>query len=213
VTKRTEAFCAFLSSQLTAPLRLLEVGCGRGELALALADRGFDVTAIDPHAPDGSLFQRVGLEDFSDARGFDAVIASVSLHHIDDLPGALDKIASFLPPGGVLALEEWAKERLTGATARWYYHQRRALAAVGREDTIAEDFDTWQRQTEADLADLHPLSEIRKELASRFSERFSESRPYLYSRRLDDAVEPLERRLIDEGAIEATGLWYVGERL
>jgi ubiquinone/menaquinone biosynthesis C-methylase UbiE len=149
VTKRTEAFCAFLTSQLDAPLRLLEVGCGRGELALALADRGFDVTAIDPHAPDGSSFQRVALEHFSDARGFDAVIASVSLHHIDDLGGALDKIASFLPPGGVLALEEWAKERLTGATALWYYHQRRALAAVGRQDTLPEDFETWQRRSEA----------------------------------------------------------------
>jgi len=214
MTRRATAFCEFLSSQLPAPpARVLEVGCGRGEVAHALAERGFEVTAIDPSAPEGPIFQRVGLEDFSDPRGFDAVVASVSVHHIEDLGGALDRIASFLPPGGVLVLEEFAKERLAGATARWYYHQRRALAAAGREDSVPEDFAEWERQSEADLADIHPVSEIRIELERRFAERFFEWTPYLYSHRLDDAVEPLERRLIAEGAIEATGLWYVGERL
>jgi ubiquinone/menaquinone biosynthesis C-methylase UbiE len=214
MTKRTTAFCEFLDSWLPPPpARLLEVGCGRGDLARALADRGFEVTAIDPTAPEGPMFQQVVLEDFSDPRGFDAVVASLSLHHIEDLGGALDKIAGFLPPSGVLVLEEFAKERLAGATARWYYHQRRALAAAGRENTIAEDFDEWQRQSEDNVADMHPVSEIRTELAGRFAERYVEWRPYLYSHRLDDAVEPLERRLIDEGAILGTGLWYVGERL
>ena len=214
MTKRASAFFEFLSAQLPAPpLRVLEVGCGRGELAHALAERGFEVTAIDPSAPEGPIFQRVGLEDFPDTRGFDAVVASVSVHHIEDLAGALDKIASFLPSGGVLALEEFAKERLTGATARWYYHQRRALAAAGREDAMPEDFDEWQRQSDAGHADIHPVSEIRSALEHRFVERHFEWTPYLYSHRLDDAVEPLERRLIAEGAIDATGLWYVGERL
>ena len=58
-----------------------------------------------------------------------------------------------------------------------------------------------------------PSRSIRAELSSRFAERFFEWTPYLYSWRLDDALEPLERRLIAEGAINATGLWYVGDRL
>lgn len=214
MTKRAGAFCEFLSAQLpTPPARVLEVGCGRGELARALADRGFDVTAIDPSAPDGAMFRRVGLEDFSDSRGFDAVVASVSLHHIDDLAGAVDKIASFLPRNGVLALEEFAKERLAGATARWYYHQRRALAEAGRDDTMPEDFDEWEQQSKAGHADIHTVSEIRVELERRFVERFFQWTPYLYSHRLDDALEPLECKLIAEGAIDGVGLWYVGERL
>ena len=213
MTRRASAFCEFLSSWLPVPpARVLEVGCGRGELARALADRGFDVTAIDPNAPDGPIFQQVGLEDFSDAHGFDAVVASVALHHIEDLAGALGMIASFLPPGGLLVLEEFAKERLAGATARWYYHQRRALAAAGREDTMPDDFEEWERRSDADHAAIHPVSEIRSALEHRFAERFFEWTPYLYSHRLDDALEPLERRLIAEGAIDATGLWYVGER-
>jgi SAM-dependent methyltransferase len=214
MTRRTAAFCEFLSAQLPEPpARVLEVGCGRGELAQALAERGFEVIAIDPHAPEGTIFVRAGLEDFSDARGFDAVVASVSLHHIEGLAVAIDKIASFLPPGGLLILEEFAKERLAGATARWYYHQRRALAAAGREDAVPEDFDEWEQQSKAGHADIHPVSEIRAELERRFAERFFEWTPYLYSHRLDDAVEPLERHLIAEGSIDATGLWYVGERL
>jgi SAM-dependent methyltransferase len=213
MTRRAAAFCEFLSARLPEPpARVLEVGCGRGELAQALAERGFEVVAIDPHAPEGTIFVRVGLEDFSDARGFDAVVASVSLHHIEDLAGALDQIASFLPRGGVLALEEFAKERLAGDTARWYYHQRRALAAAGREDTMPDDFEEWERRSDADHAAIHPVSEIRSALEHRFAERSFEWTPYLYSHRLDDALEPLERRLIAEGAIDATGLWYVGER-
>jgi hypothetical protein len=38
------------------------------------------------------------------------------------------------------------------------------------------------------------------------------SGPYLYDYRLHETIEPLERHLIEIGAIEATGLCYVGER-
>jgi SAM-dependent methyltransferase len=211
---RAQLFCEFLSSHLPEPpARVLEIGCGAGDLAHVLARRGFAVTAIDPQAPEGPMFRQVRFEDFSDEHGFDAVVASVSLHHIEDLTGAIERIVSLLPPAGILALEEFARERLAGATARWYYHQRRALAAAGREEAIVPGaFDAWQRHSETDLADIHQVSEIRAALEPRFAERVVEWVPYLYSFRLDDALEPLERRLIGENAIDATGLWYVGER-
>lgn len=205
-----EVVCAHIPEP---PARVLEVGCGRGTLALALVERGFEVIAIDPQAPEGPIFRRFALEDFSDEHGFDAVVASLSLHHIHDLPGAVDRIASFLPPAGPLVVDEWAPERLAGATARWYYTQRRALAQAGRSDSVVPDtFDSWERQSTADLADLHTSSAIRSELETRFAERLFEWRPFLYSRRLDDTLEPLERALIEDGGIDATGFRYVGER-
>jgi predicted RNA methylase len=68
-----------------APSRVLEVGCGTGELALALSETGYGIVAIDPGAPDGEIFHRLQLEEFKARRPFDAVVASRSLHHIEEL--------------------------------------------------------------------------------------------------------------------------------
>ena len=167
------------------------------------------MVAIDPEAPEGSIFRRVSLEDFDDPGRFDAVVASVSLHHVVDLAAGVDRIAALLPPGGRLVLEEFAKERLVESTARWYFHQRQAL---GGEDLPAA-LEVWQRTWAEQHEDIHPLAEVRQELDRRFAERHFEWTPYLYDYRLDDALEPLERALIDGGSIEATGARYVGERL
>jgi SAM-dependent methyltransferase len=78
------------------PAQVLEVGCGEGELANALARAGHSVTAIDPRAPEGPIFRRVGIEEFTDPGQFDYVVASLSLHHVEDLGEALDKIANVL---------------------------------------------------------------------------------------------------------------------
>lgn len=48
------------------PARVLEVGCGRGDLARAIAEAGHEVVAIDPHAPAGDLFRATSLEEFAD---------------------------------------------------------------------------------------------------------------------------------------------------
>lgn len=214
MTLRTELFLAVVGAHVPEPpARLLEVGCGRGELALALAEHGYEITAIDPQAPDGPIFQRVALEEFSDERGFDAVVASLSLHHVHDLGGALDKLASLLPPGGPLVLDEWATERFAGATVRWWYEQRRTLASVGRtESAVPDDFAAWVQKGRDDRAGLHHASIMLTELEKRFVQRSLEWHPYLYSWLLDDTLLELERALIEEGAIDAVGLWYVGVR-
>jgi len=213
--RRLAAFAAFLEPRLPPPpARLLELGCGDGELARALAAGGYDMTAIDPEAPDGPIFRRIPLEELSDADGFDAVVASVSLHHVADLEGAVDRLAELLRPDGLLVLEEFARERLAGPTARWLHGMRLAFAGVGREDAaVPADFEAWYREVATHLAEhVHAFAALEAAVARRFVEREREWIPYLYDYHLDDAVEPLERALIATGELEATGVRYVGVR-
>ena len=210
---RHATFVRFALEQLPPPpVRVLEVGCGGGQVAVAVADAGYDVTGIDPRAPEGPLFRRVGIEEFSDAEGFDAVLASVSLHHLERLDEAVDRIAGFLRPGGLLVVEEFAKERIVGPTARWYHRQRQSFEEIGLNDKpVPDDFGAWLAEWHDRHADVSPLGDVRRAIDRRFAERHAEWGAYLYDHWLHDAVEPLERELIAAGAIEPTGFRYVGE--
>jgi SAM-dependent methyltransferase len=170
-----------------------------------MAGSGYEVVAIDPDAPKGQLFRAVSLEDFDSAEPFDAVVASRALHHIPDLPGALEKIARLLWPGGRLILDEHAYDRVDEETARWYL-ERRAASEPNSPKSLEDCLAEW----EADHADLHGYAAMRTELDRRFTERFFCWTPYLYGE-LAGVEEEEERALIDAGAIQAMGFRYVGE--
>lgn len=196
----------FVHAQLpAAPARVLEVGCGPGELARTIAGLGYAVTAIDPEAPDGDIFQAVSLEDFADPGPFDAVVASRSLHHIENLPGALDKIARLISPGGIVLVYEHAWERFDEPTARWYLG-RPTPAGADAPGAVERCLTEWHDHH----AGLHGYATIRKELDRRFSERFFAWAPYLYGE-LGEGVAEEEHALIEAGEIQATGFYYVGE--
>jgi len=198
---------AFVAEHLpSAPARTLEVGCGRGDLARALAEAGHDVVAIDPDAPAGDLFRAATLEQFADPEAFDAVVASLALHHVADLPGALDKVASLLRPAGRLIVNEHAIDRLDEPTARWYL-EKRAEIRPDASRSLEQCLHEW----EEDHAGLHGYAAVRDELDRRFTERFFAWMPYLYGELAGAVSEPEERALIEAGAIQATGFRYVGE--
>jgi SAM-dependent methyltransferase len=189
----------WVRSQLPpAPARVLEVGCGKGELSRALDEAGWDVVGIDPAAPSGPIFRPLKLEEL-EPEPFDAVIAVRSLHHVVDLGGALDRIAKMLPLGGPLVVDEFVWDRLDAATAEWYC-----------ERLGAESLEECRREWEDEHVGLHGYAALRGELDRRFAERGFEWRPHLF-RQLDGrATEAEEEALVEAGAIQATGFRYVG---
>lgn len=197
----------FVTAQLPAARsRLLEVGCGNGRLARALDDLGYRVTAIDPAAPQGAIFQAVSLEEFAEPARFDAVVASRALHHIPDLAGALSKLHRLLVPEGRLIVVEHACDRLDEPTARWYLQKRRATGP-GAPSSLEAFLAEW----EADHAGLHGYTAMRRELDRRFTERWFAWTPSLYLE-LGGALEAEEKSVIEAGSIQATGFQFVGER-
>ena len=179
------------------PVRVLEVGCGSGELARALDSAGYRVLAIDPNAPDGPIFRRVRLEELDEPGPFDAVVASSSLHHIHDLGAGLDRFRALLIPDGRLLLDDFGWDLVDPPTAAWLGEQ----AQVAPEDLLAR----WN----GEHAGLHGYEGMRRELDLRFEQLLLTREPYLYrtSYRADEAEE---RALIGDGTIAAIGFRYVG---
>jgi ubiquinone/menaquinone biosynthesis C-methylase UbiE len=92
------------------PRRVLEVGCGRGELAARLVAEGIGVVALDQSPRMVELTRargvdaRVGdVQELPFANGeFDVAVANHMLYHVPDIDRALAELARVLPPGGVL---------------------------------------------------------------------------------------------------------------
>jgi ubiquinone/menaquinone biosynthesis C-methylase UbiE len=187
------------------PARVLEVGCGDGDLARALAATGYDVTAIDPVAPEGPIFRRIKLEDLEENTSFDAVVASQSFHHMANLDQNLDRVARLLGEDGRLILDEFAWERLDEPTADWYEGQRRVLVAAleHRHAPTAED---WLDNH----AEVHRSETVRTALSHRFEELAFERVPYLWRYLGGPVSAELEELLIGSGAIQALGFRFVG---
>lgn len=96
-----------------APLDVLEVGCGSGNIARPLASLGHRVHATDIDAASldfaraqgplpGLSFAQAGLTELPEGRRFHAIIASEVLEHVDDPAAALRVFRGALGPGGVV---------------------------------------------------------------------------------------------------------------
>ena len=210
------------------PARVLEVGCGKGQLARSLARAGHCVTAIDPRAPEGLIFRRGGIEEFNDPEPFDHVVASLSLHHVEDLGMALGKIANLLRAGGTLVVVEFAWDRIDEATAQWALERLPAASPSGKPSWLAHcccrggargseggshdhaDYAEAHLARWASEESLHDSGRVWAELERYFVERHFEWVPHLYPDLGEGVSEADERAAIEAGTINATGFRYVG---
>lgn len=116
-------------------LRVLDIRCRSGALAEALAQKGANVTAIDPLVPNVSFAERrpdlndvryISIEEFENLSDFEDgefdVITALSIHLLSHSPSPrllLARIFELLKPGGMLFLDEkdvFYPVRATGET-------------------------------------------------------------------------------------------------
>ena len=142
--------------------RVLEVGCGSGQLTRSLAGRGLRVTALEPGASLIALarqnLQGAGEVEFVNARFEDArlprgrfrAVFSASAFHWADPEASWQRAADVLAPGGTLALVQYFGME----EARTRHDQDAALAAIR---TVAPDIAaSWPayRDLDATLAGI-----------------------------------------------------------
>jgi len=90
--------------------RVLDLGCGDGQIARALASTGVSVVGVDPTTNQidvaaerggGPVFAQAGAAMLPFGDGvFDGVIACLVFEHIDDVDAAIGEVARVLRPGG-----------------------------------------------------------------------------------------------------------------
>ena len=203
-------FEEFARQHLPAPpARLLEIGCGLGELTTALAVAGYEILGIDPAAPTGELFRRLTLEELDEPGPYDGVLAAFSLHHIRDLDAALGKVASLLAPSGLLVVDEFAWDLLDEPTLDWLHGQRSALAAAGRGEPPGSR-EELRAEWDGEHLGMHGEQALLSGLASRFEEVAFVRTPFLHRLLEGVSSEVLELALVDAGAINALGFRWAG---
>lgn len=127
-------------------LRILEVGCGNGELAKRLQQNGHKVIAIDSSADSIGQARQLGIDarvaswpDFTE-EPFDVILFTRSLHHIRPLQPALEGARQLLKPDGRLIVEDFAFSNVHRSVAEWFYLLLRVLDSCGALLEAKESF-------------------------------------------------------------------------
>jgi SAM-dependent methyltransferase len=234
-----ETASAVLAALTGEDLRIADVGCGNGYLALELARAGHEVFAFDPmperievarRAAEGRLeFATMAAGDWNPApESLQAVVFNQSLHHIPDLEGVLAAVERALAPGGTIIATEHGYDRLDDAGAGWLHQNQQLLHAAGvaraPEQTAGEIVEKWIREGREE--GLHPAEVLGAELRRKFEVISDEVLPFLYmfiaeeldagnvSRevRIIETLREQERALIRRGMLPSIAFRFIGRK-
>jgi len=109
-----EQILPLIEQFLNGTRRVLDVGCGEGQVSRRIASLGAEVVGLDPTAAQIRVaHERGGPARFIRARSeqipiadasFDAVVLCLALEHVDPFEPAIDEVARVLAPGGLFLL-------------------------------------------------------------------------------------------------------------
>jgi SAM-dependent methyltransferase len=156
--------------------RILEVGCGTGELAARLSNDGYSVVAIDSDNDSVAATRRLHVDariatwpNFAGGQ-FDAILFTRSLHHIHPLAESIKHAAGSLVEGGLIIVEDFAYESADEKTLHWFASALRLLEATGllsADESLnkllskTETLEVWRENHEAEL---HTAAKIELQL-------------------------------------------------
>jgi len=216
--------------------RILEVGCGTGELAARLSKDGYSVIAIDTDRDSVAAALRLNVNarvatwpNFDQGQ-FDAVLFTRSLHHIHPIDESLRHAADSLANGGRIIVEDFAYESADEKTLRWFRSAIRLLEATGSlvmsEEFLdkvlskTETLNTWRENHEREL---HKAVEIDAQLEKMLGRVIRENAAY-YFRYVANSITATERDAVLQalaaqeenlaacGSITSLGRRFVAER-
>jgi SAM-dependent methyltransferase len=188
---------AFDAVSETGPTRVIEVGCGEGELAARIqSELGVEVVALDQSARMVELSRERGVDarvgDVQELRfedgSFDVAVAAWMLFHVADLDRGISELARVLRPGGRLVAvtnyEDHLIELFDHAGA-----ERFQLTFRGENGAAWLDrhFDHVERRDAMGTVALREAELIRAYLRS--SDRLAP-----YAERVPELAEPLVAR-------------------
>ncbi|MBO2462649.1 class I SAM-dependent methyltransferase [Actinomadura violacea] len=137
----------FLSDEMVAGKKTLDVGCGLGYFSARLHERGAKVTAIDlgPNLVettrrrvgcDGEVVDALRLVEHFGPDSFDLVVSSECIEHTPDPPEVLRQMARVLKPGGHISVST--------PNLLWSPIVKLATALKLRPFDGFENFSTWR---------------------------------------------------------------------
>jgi SAM-dependent methyltransferase len=148
-----------------SPPRVIELGCGYGDLLAYLRSRGCDVQGVDLDARAAVAAEALGvpvhvgtLEDLAAPAGsFDVGVLCHSLEHVPDPGRTLTEIGRVLKPGGLLhiavpngaaaalAVEGCEWQHVSHPLHFWFFDPRNLLTLLERHGFLAESAYTTSR--------------------------------------------------------------------
>lgn len=204
-SSRTGRIVATVAQHVGPGARILDVGCGAGDVSQALRAQGFDVLGVDPRAPREPGFLAVAVEDLVEPGGFDVACAVMSLHH-GDLDAMCRSIHALVRPGGLFFVWDFS----------WVDYDTRAHAWVGRYDRSSdvdhpsdgphEVRDNSVAGWATEHAGLHDRGAMGEALERWFLIEEARSATYLAWMLERPDLEPEEQAWIDRGELPGLGV-------
>jgi SAM-dependent methyltransferase len=235
----TETLRFVLEHIPSTPARVLEVGCGDGELALRLQSLGHQVIALDSSTEAVHQAKQVGVDarvaqwpQFEE-EPFNAILFTRSLHHIHPLSKAVEQANALLKQSGLVLVEDFAYDEAAPFIVEWFYGILALLDACNKlslkDESLCKelllgggDIEIWHRNHDHDLSSG---SVMLAALRGAFEPVVETSAPYLYrylcplleddddGYAIASRVLEMEKRLASIGGLNLVGRRFVGRKL